>query len=475
LIVVEYETIQLDEIMLPDGTFYPKGSRSDTDGGWHTGDMRQYIGKILLSHGIDFANYGISSSNGGSEQGHPFTCALLAAHNTVGKYQNGIKVHGGSGGNGMVTLDSSTGNEFSHEIGHNYGLGHYVGGFDGTVHRPAHEINSSWGWDSHTNTLIPNFSSSDTGHDQCLDDKCQAPFLGKYQYGKDAMGGGSPMWTGSNQFTMYTPHTSKLIQTFLEQKAVWDPSSSTGFRKFDPDTKTMREYTNHANNQKVPRLFRVPVTTIVGYYEPKTSRNLESYIYPALHGAYGFVYPDDTPTTGASSSSTDEGCKLIIETSNNGVLVYDLSTTVYSQYMSKFHVNIATEDEPYEAKVECHNVLLAQRALDPPISNEGSSELSYTVTGAPFRAPTKNPTPNPTPEPTPNKCKDSTERFLWNKKKKKTKNCNWLRKRLTKNNGIVKTTKFCKRKDKIQKVRLWNWCPETCANVGLGKCVSIAV
>ena len=107
--------------------------------------MRQYIGKILLSHGIDFANYGISSSNGGSEQGHPFTCALLAAHNTVGKYQNGIKVHGGSGGNGMVTLDSSTGNEFSHEIGHNYGLGHYVGGFDGTVHRPAHEINSSWG------------------------------------------------------------------------------------------------------------------------------------------------------------------------------------------------------------------------------------------------------------------------------------------------------------------------------------------
>ena len=61
----------------------------------HTGDMRQYIGKILLSHGIDFANYGISSSNGGSEQGHPFTCALLAAHNTVGKYQNGRQVHGG--------------------------------------------------------------------------------------------------------------------------------------------------------------------------------------------------------------------------------------------------------------------------------------------------------------------------------------------------------------------------------------------
>merc|ERR1712028_204335 len=150
----------------------------------------------------------------------------------------------------------------------------------------------------------------------------------------------------------------------------------------------------------------------------------------------------------------------------------------------------ATEDEPYEAKVECQNVLLAQRALDPPISNEGSSKLSYTVTGAPFHdddnnnieddnsntsEPSRAPTKNPTPEPTPNECKDSTERFLWKKKKNKTKNCNWLRKCLTKNNGIVKTAKFCKRKDKIQKVRLWDWCPETCANVGLGKCVPIAV
>jgi predicted Zn-dependent protease len=36
----------------------------------------------------------------------------------------------------------------SHEVGHNYGLGHYNGGFDGSVHRPADEINSSWGWDS---------------------------------------------------------------------------------------------------------------------------------------------------------------------------------------------------------------------------------------------------------------------------------------------------------------------------------------
>lgn len=74
---------------------------------------------ISQSHGTDLANYGINSSSGTSESSHPFTCAFLAAHNTVGQYTNGRIVHGGSGGNGIITLDSSIGNEMSHEAGHN--------------------------------------------------------------------------------------------------------------------------------------------------------------------------------------------------------------------------------------------------------------------------------------------------------------------------------------------------------------------
>ena len=88
---------------------------------------------------------------------------------------------GGSGGNGMVTLENSVGNEFSHEVGHNYGLGHYVDGFRGSVHRPASEVNSSWGWDSEKNVFYPNFSQGNNGLDQCLDGECQSPYLGKYQ------------------------------------------------------------------------------------------------------------------------------------------------------------------------------------------------------------------------------------------------------------------------------------------------------
>ena len=125
LIVSQYAPLSLPEVMLPDGTLLTDFDPSE--GGWHDGTMRQRIGKELISHGIDNANYGINSTAGEGESSHPYVVAQLAAHNSRGKYANGVKVHGGSGGGGIVTLDASLGNEFSHEVGHNYGLGHYVG------------------------------------------------------------------------------------------------------------------------------------------------------------------------------------------------------------------------------------------------------------------------------------------------------------------------------------------------------------
>jgi len=467
LIVVQYESMYLEEIMLPTGRFYGKGEISDTEGGWHTGDMRGSIGKLLLSHGIDLANYGISSSSSNSENPHPFTCALLAAHNTVGMYQNGRQVHGGSGGNGMVTLDASVGNEFSHEIGHNYGLGHYVDGFNGSVHRSSNEINSSWAWDSQKNVFTPNFASSNTEKDQCYDNKCQSAFDGKYQFGTDSMAGGSPNW--SNRYTMYSPNTSKKIQLFLEGKAVWDPSSSTGFRKYDSTTKQMEEFTNYERDQKVPRLYRVPVTTVVGYYDPDHStRDLESYIYPAMHGAYGFVYNDDGSTT--TPSGTQNGCELVVETRNNGALVFDLSTTINSSdggVMNKFHVNIATADEPYNAKIYCQNEKLATRALEDPNSDE--SPLTYTVMGVPFESddtlsPTESPvspTSAPVKPPPTYVCKDRKKSFQWNPKSKR--NCVWLARK--NDNKIKRLCKINKEKKKI-----WTWCRKTCGDLGVGRC-----
>lgn len=389
LVVVQYESMHMTEIMLPSGKFYTDSS--DDEGGWHSGDMRQHIGKILMSHGIDLANYGISSSKGDSESSHPFTCALLAGHNTVGMYKNGRIVHGGSGGNGVITLDQSIGNEFSHEVGHNYGLGHYVGGFKGSVHSPSDKINSSWGWDSQTNVFLPNFDSNDSGKDQCLDDECQSPFMGKYRYGTDSMAGGSPNW--ANRFTMYTPYVAKIIQSFFEGKAVWDPTSSTGFRKFDLVSKKMKEFVNNDNGKKVPTLYRVPVTTIIGYYDPSPTRGLKDYVYPAMHGAYGFVYKAD----GGSSTGTAKGCELVVETNDgNGknALVYKLGTDIHN-VMNKFHVNIATDAKPYRATINCFNQLRASRDLDGLRQNE--PPLTYTVNGIAFNDGGDGDTPTASP------------------------------------------------------------------------------
>jgi hypothetical protein len=387
LVVAQYESLHLTEVMLPSGVLYNESSSGK--GGWQTGDMRQATGKILLSHGIDLANYGISSSSGSKASAHPFTCGLLAAQNTVGIYTNGRKVHGGSGGNGIITVTHSLGTEMSHEAGHNYGLGHFEGGFTGSVHRPADQPGSTWGWDSDKNVFIPNFWSIDSGQDICCcpqnkNDQCERPFMGKFKFGKDPMAavggdnvGSGGMWS-PNRFTLYTPNSMSKIQNFLENKAVWDPDSRTGFKKYNPSTRTMDEFEN-PNNGKVPRLYRVPVTTLVGYYDMEGIGDDESgekakkdYIYPALHGAYGFVYEDD--------QASDNGCDLRVQTINAGTRVFQLSAQrVTMNVMNKFHVNIAADDMASVAEIYCGGQLRARRELQ---GRRG--ELKYTVNGIPF-------------------------------------------------------------------------------------------
>merc|ERR1711933_225370 len=110
-------------------------------------------------------------------------------------------------------------------------------------------------------------------------------------------------------------------------------------------------------------------------YAPDLS--LQSYIYPALHGAYGFVYHDE----GGSNTGTPNGCELVVETDRK-ILVFELDTFVDPKGMNKFHVNVATEDRPFKASIYCKNEILADRELDGP-RNDGSP-LTFTVNGAPF-------------------------------------------------------------------------------------------
>ena len=238
LVVSQYAPLHLTEVMLPTGELLKELDPSK--GGWHEGTMRQRIGKELVSHGIDNANYGLHSTAGVGERSHPYVVAQLAAHNSRGVYSNGVQVHGGSGGGGIVTLDDSLGNEFSHEVGHNYGLGHYVDGFKGSVHRPADQVNSTWGWDADRNRFLPNFAAVRSGKASALEGQSQEPFDGR-SFGFDAMAGGAP-FSSFNRFTLYTPNTAAIIQKFLEGKAVFDAQSPTGFSRWNAESSKMEPY-----------------------------------------------------------------------------------------------------------------------------------------------------------------------------------------------------------------------------------------
>ncbi len=463
MVVSEYEPVHFTEVMLPDGTLLT--DLDPSDGGWHSGTMRQRIGKELISIGINNANYGINSSVGVGESENPYVAAQLTAHNTRGNYNNGVQTHGGSGGAGMVTLDSSIGNEFSHEVGHNYGLGHYPGGFEGSIHKPANMSNSTWGWDSSRDVFIPNFSPSNNGAQSCLDGQCVEPFSGMFSFGYDSMAGGSAMY-GAQRFSLYTPYSMHFIQKNLESKIVFDETSSTGFKKWDEATESMVEYTHSiddlettsvnpwdanasyiatlltnfdkvdlstwnghwvrdmsvpaastTNKGKIftfnsdagynsnlaingetivvnygsrlvfvsdgqtwiqdgeyeqnrvirPTSFGIPVTTLVGYYDPQGK--LDSYIFPALHGSYGYVYPDD------SANLTISECALEVSMKNGDIQKFALKNNRRNaDNMNKFHVNVARSENPASASIVCDGKVLNSMTISTP-----TLEPVYTV------------------------------------------------------------------------------------------------
>ena len=360
LTVSEYEPQYLREVMLPDGRLLTNFDPSEGD--VYTGNMRGQIAKLLISHGINNANYGLNSSGSTRESWHPFSSAQLTVHNAVGKYANGVQVHGLSGGAGMVTLIDSVGNEFSHELGHNFGLGHYPGGFDGAINRPANKVNSTWGWDVHENRFIPNFERSITNEDMCYQNQCTSSFYG-HRFSAGAMSGGWPLY---NRYTLYTPYELNKIQNFFENKAIFSPESSTGFSLWDDRTQSMQPWHNLTKDdlaevsynevERKPYKQGVAVATLVGYYDP--DKRLSSYIYPALHGSFGAVYEDNF---------TVSSCQMNVFTRNGGKRTFNLhSRRLESGYMNRFHINIEEALEPYSAEIVCDDERLTSVELEGP-------------------------------------------------------------------------------------------------------------
>lgn len=333
LIVGNYSPLHLTKVVLSDGKVYDY--QSDTTGDVYSGDMREDIAKNLISMGIDNANFGINDS-AGSTQWQPAWFNIYAVHEACGFYQNGVVEHGLSGGNGMATLTQTTGNEFSHELGHAYGLGHYPGGGMWSTHNP----NSGWGWDSFNNRFIANFFWDENGN-VVSEGYTTPPFAGIYRFNNDAMGGGvasSPY----SAYTLYTGYSQKRIQAGMENTGVISEAASSGYLIWDEDKHEMVERNDPTRLKPVK--FGVPVTTLVGFYDP--AKDVKGYIYPPMTSSYGYVYAPQ-PVKGGQ-------CWAEVTFADNHKQRYPLAGARHNTArMNKFHFNVETASNPQSVSVNC--------------------------------------------------------------------------------------------------------------------------
>lgn len=355
MIVTKYEDLKLNKVMVASGVIYD--SASATTGDVYSGDMRENTAKSTFGVGINLANWGITSASMASQE-QPQITQSVVAHYARGKYSNGEATHGLSGGNGMLTLIDSVGNEFSHEIGHHYGLGHYPGSVGDNMFWAAHHADSGWGYIAFRNKMRGNLNWTTTN----LGDGANGVpnFLNKYAYGWDAMSGGATA-SSISKYTHYTGYSTYLKIQPAFDRYVWDATSPTGYKKWNAITRMMEVaqpktpnssnvwYNRADGNYLKPKMFGVPVYTILGGYDPETQVGL---VYPAAKGNWGNVF--DLPQ--ANPNTVTASCWLNVQfastsTSQNIALAPQRMNS--NSNANKFHVNLAQSEAPQQVNLYC--------------------------------------------------------------------------------------------------------------------------
>lgn len=375
--VAKYDDIQLDRVMIADGTIYDTASASQ--GGVYEGDMRENVGKSTFSVGINLANWGITSASMAS-QNQPQLTQTVVAHHSRGKYANGESNHGLSGGNGMLTLYDSVGNEFSHEIGHHYGLGHYPGQEGDNQFWTSHHADSGWGYIPYRNMMRGNLIWNNK--DLWAASTGIANFLALYPHSRDAMSGGYAS-SSVSRYTHYTGYSTYLkIQPHFN-RYVWDKTSPTGYKKWNEVTRqmevaqpTMPDSTapvwyQPKQNYLRPRVFGEPVVTILGGYDPVAKVGL---LYPAARSNWGNVY--DLPA--ANTALNQDACWLNVQYPNT-VTNIALAPTRLGSNANKLHVNLALADHPQKVDLYCKQVNAAAKLLSTTVIPQYATAITPAV------------------------------------------------------------------------------------------------
>lgn len=291
LVMADYTPAHFPVVTMPNGVVYT--DKSASTGGWHSGDMREAIGKAMVSTGINNANVGIVSSAGYSQQ-YNRRFNHITAHTNVGIYTKKdtdlpqVVVHGGSGGGGIVTLEATTGNEWSHELGHNYGLGHWP------YMASIHDLESGWGWDAFHQRFIGNLHWKGDVYTQQQGDDIVPPFKDAFRFLRDAQNGGEQEYVGTiSRFTLEHPAQSRKAQRWMNNGFNLDSHSPSGYVQWDQAT---QRYKAVETDTPKPQQVGVPVVTLLGIYDPQNEN--PSQIYPLVYSNYGNLFELPQPEQG---------------------------------------------------------------------------------------------------------------------------------------------------------------------------------
>ena len=368
-----YEDRILKKVILDNGTIYEnKSSFAGAD--YYSGDMRESVAKAQVSVGIDLANKGVIDS--ALNQIHEITHDMFyfTVHHAIGRYTDdngGAKdvIHGLSGGNGIGTLVDSSGNEFSHEVGHGYGMGHYPNSnesADGSIHG----YSTSWGYDAYKNRMRANVAWNSNPDSYTFYNHYITPFQDTYGWNKDSMAGG---WADSaiSRYTHNTARSTRQIQKNIEGRYfLSDSKNNNGEYYYLGWDKSAREYkqateANFINKRINPTEKGVPVITILGGYDPQSPYN--AVLYPYFRANWGNVFAS------IFKGSLPADAVNYLEITYYGTKPAQYVVLNNSRYsgsiINKLHFNIAESDKPKTISLYVNNTLKGTTTIDEQVYN----------------------------------------------------------------------------------------------------------
>jgi Peptidase M66/ToxR activated gene A lipoprotein domain len=376
----QYLPVHLTEVVMSNGEYY-KTKSAFTGADVYSGDMRESISKGLFSIGINQANVGVPADAPDQDSStRPSRQTVVQTVRGVYTDANGNPVtveHGLSGGAGKLTLIDTEGNEFTHEYGHDHGLGHYPGNNKSFFTQEA-----GWGYDIFRKRFIGSLywqapaSTAKINVDGT--EYTKNAFGGFYTWNTDAMAGGGANGNIS-VFTQHTAYSSFLIQNNLTAASgVLDKTSNSGYKFWNASTQTMVD-------KKVatpkPDQIGIPVMTLLGYYDPQMAMNGfndhvaggkkfpndNAFLFPALYANWGNYFTPQTLRNSNTALASNQ-CELAVTDSNNAVLRFPLlSARVTSNKMNQLHVNLPSANTTYtSAQVKCNGNVLTTLTIAAP-------------------------------------------------------------------------------------------------------------